>query len=158
MRVANINPESDIALALLREAAVDIRPLYGADAGPPWPHNPPLGPRDVYVVGFEAEHAVACGGIYEVDRETCEIHRMYVLRNYRRHGFGREILSHLHAEARRLGYRRMLLETGNRQTAAMHLYESYGFSRITPFGEHVSDPTSICYEFHVGEDSVGPAA
>ena len=53
MRIADIDPQSDIALSLLREAAVDIRPLYGAVGGPPWPQNQPLGPRDVYIAGFE---------------------------------------------------------------------------------------------------------
>ncbi len=46
----------------------------------------------------------------------------------------------------RFGYRIMRLETGHRQVPAMALYASYGFSRIEPFGEHVGDPTSVCYE------------
>jgi GNAT superfamily N-acetyltransferase len=51
---------------------------------------------------------------------------MYVLRSHRRRGFGRALLSHLHAEAQRLRYNRMRLETGIRQAAAIGLYESYG--------------------------------
>jgi GNAT superfamily N-acetyltransferase len=157
MRIANIDPQSDDALSLLREAAIDVRPLYGAVAGPPWPKNQPLGRRDVYVAGFEGAVAVACGAIREIDTATCEVHRMYVLRRYRRRGFGRAILSFLHAEAKRLGYNRMRLETGNRQAPAMRLYESYGFSRIEPFGEHISDPASVCYELPV-QGRAAPAA
>jgi hypothetical protein len=26
------------------------------------------------------------------------------------------------------------------------LYESYGFTRIPPFGPYVNDPISVCYE------------
>jgi GNAT superfamily N-acetyltransferase len=127
MRIENINPQSDTALSLLREAAIDVRPLYGAVAGPPWPHNRPLGPRDVYIAGFEGDDAIACGALREIDRATCEVHRMYVLRTHRRRGVARAILSHLHEEARRLRYNRMRLETGDRQSAAISLYESYGF-------------------------------
>ena len=158
MRIASIDPQSDIASSLLREAATDVRALYGAVAGSPWPQNRPLGPRDVYAAGFEGDRAVACGAICEIDGVTCEVHRMYVLRSHRRRGFARAILSYLRAEARRLRYNRMRLETGNRQVPAIRLYESYGFSRIAPFGEHVLDPTSICYELCVDQESVVPAA
>jgi GNAT superfamily N-acetyltransferase len=71
---------------------------------------------------------------------------MYVHRDYRRNGYGRAILIHLEHEARRLGYARLLLETGNRQEPAMALYEAAGFNRVQPYGEYVNDPTSICYE------------
>jgi putative acetyltransferase len=64
---------------------------------------------------------------------------------------------HLIAEARRLGYRRLCLETGSRQPAAMSLYEGLGFGRIAPFGEYASDPTSVCYELWLHEKApTGP--
>ncbi len=58
---------------------------------------------------------------------------MYVLHEHREHGIGYAVLSHLVAEARRLGYQRLRLETGNKQTPAMALYEAFGFHRIAPF-------------------------
>lgn len=84
MHIARIDPQSDVALSLLRKAALEIQPLYGASAGPPWPQNQPLGLRDVYVVGFVGDQAVACGAIREVDSGTCEAHRIYVLRTHGR--------------------------------------------------------------------------
>jgi GNAT superfamily N-acetyltransferase len=156
MRIGDIDPQSNTALSLLREASVDVRPLYGEVAGPPWPENLPLGPRDVYVAAFVDEAAVACGAIRELDFVTGEIHRMYVVRSQRRQGVARAILSHLHGEASRLGYKRLRLETGNRQEPAIKLYESYGFVRIAPFGKYADDPTSICYELRI-EECVVPA-
>jgi GNAT superfamily N-acetyltransferase len=70
---------------------------------------------------------------------------MYVLRQSRRTGIARSILVRPEEEASRLGYETLLLETGNRQHAAMSLYESYGFTRIPPFGPYVSDPICVCY-------------
>ena len=151
MRIVDIDPVSEIALSMLREAAADVRPLYGEIPGPPWPANTPLGPRDAYVVAFVDDAAVACGAIREIDATTCEVHRLFTLRSHRRRGAARAILSHLRREARRLGYERLRLETGNRQTPAMRLYESYGFTRIEPFGMYAHDPTSVCYELLVGE-------
>ena len=154
MRIANIDPRSDGAMSLLRDAVIDVRPLYGELPEPPWPQNAALGPRDAYVAAFDDETAVACGAIRQLDTETCEVHRMYVLRSHRRQGLAWAILSHLHVEARRLGYTRMRLETGNRQMPAISLYEHYGFSRIEPFGKHVQDPTSVCYELRVDDKNV----
>jgi putative acetyltransferase len=136
-------------MSLLREAASDVRPLYGRPAGPPWPENAPLGPRDVYVAAFIGEKAVASGAIREIDSATCEVHRMYVSRSLRRKGFARAVIARLHNEARRLGYERLRLETGHQQAPAMKLYESYGFVRIEPFGQYALDPTSVCYELSV---------
>jgi GNAT superfamily N-acetyltransferase len=151
MRILDIDPLSDAALSLLREAAADVRPLYGEAPDPPWPTNRPLGPRDAYVAAFVDKVPVACGAIHEIDAVTCEVRRMYTSRSHRRRGAARAVLSHLHREARRLGYEHLRLETGNRQTPAMRLYESYGFVRITPFGAYANDPTSVCYELPVGQ-------
>lgn len=134
--IADIDPRGGIALSLLRQAAIDVRPLYGETPGPPWPKNVPLGPRDAYVAAFCGEVAVGCGALRELDAVTCEVQRMYVLRSHRRQGLAWAILSHLHAEARRLGYERLRLETGSRQGPAIRLYERYGFSQIEPFGRY----------------------
>jgi len=71
---------------------------------------------------------------------------MFVSRGNRRSGAARAILEELEARAVRFGYSVLRLETGNRQLPAMALYESCGFKRIPPFGEHADDPTSVCYE------------
>jgi putative acetyltransferase len=153
LKIASIDSRSAVALSLLREAATEIRPMYGEPPGPPWPDNAPLGPRDCYVAAFIGEKAVGCGAVREIDAAISEVHRMYVLRAHRRQGVARAILSHLHAEAVRLGYIRLRLETGVLQVPAMRLYESYGFTRCEPFGQYASDPTSVWYELEVGKST-----
>jgi GNAT superfamily N-acetyltransferase len=69
-------------------------------------------------------------------------------------GVARAILAHLHVNAARLGYMTMRLETGDLQIPAMGLYESYGFSRIEPFGDYVNDATSVCFALNFAEHSV----
>jgi hypothetical protein len=70
MRIVNIDPQSDAALSLLREAAVDVRPLHGEALGLPWPRNLPLGPRDVYVAAFVGGTAIGCGAIRGLNAST----------------------------------------------------------------------------------------
>ena len=67
-------------------------------------------------------------------------------------------LDALQTEAVRLGYKSMRLETGNRQSPAMELHESYGFSRIERFGGYVDDPASVCYQLNLAEGGVVPTA
>lgn len=51
----------------------------------------------------------------------------------------------LEAEARELGVRRLVLETGVRQEAALALYRATGFHAIPLFGEYCLSPeTSVC--------------
>jgi hypothetical protein len=81
----------------------------------------------------------------EVTSNTGEIRRMYVLPFARRAGVARAILIRLEQEASYFGCRILVLETGNRQSAATALYGAYGFSKPLPFGLYVNNPTSVCY-------------
>jgi len=143
-----LDPE---ALFLLREAAVEARRLYAdlIDPATPMPTNPPAEAGSIYLIAFLAENPVGCGALQKIDTITGEVRRMYVLSSARRVGIGRALLVRLEKEAHRLGYISLKLQTGNRQRAAMALYESYGFSRIPPFGEYVNDPVSVCYAKNV---------
>jgi GNAT superfamily N-acetyltransferase len=106
--------------------------------------------RGVYVIAYGADgRPVGCGALRPVDARTTEVRRMYVHRDLRRGGIARAVLEHLVAEARRLGFSRLVLETGYKQEPAMRLYESFGFCRTTPFGEYVNDPTSVCFAMDV---------
>jgi putative acetyltransferase len=151
VRFVDVDPQGEVALSLLREAAVEVRALYDDVLPPdrPWPVNTPLGSRKVYLVAYLDQQPVACGALREIDRVTAEVKRMFVRHDQRGQGIGHAVLSHLVAEARRLGYERLRLETGNKQTPAMALYEAFGFYRIAPFNAHENDPTSVCFELAI---------
>jgi GNAT superfamily N-acetyltransferase len=152
INIRNVDPQGADALALLEEASADARALYpelfaGVTASAT---NGPLPAGAVYVVAHVDEQAVACGAIYPLGESVAEVKRMYVHRSHRRQGLAAAVLRHLEAEAQRLGYRRLVLETGYRQQPAMRLYEAHGFERIAPYGEHVNDPTSVCFARTLG--------
>ena len=65
---------------------------------------------------------VGCGALRLLDAETAELKRMYVSPSLRGRGLGRRLVAALEAEARALGVRRLVLETGVRQAAALALY------------------------------------
>ena len=103
-------------------------------------------PGGAFLVGREHREPVACGGLARYDETTAELRRMYVVPAARGQGLSRRLLTALEAEARRLGYEALRLETGNRQTEAIGLYESAGYAPIARYGPFVDDERSVCFE------------
>jgi GNAT superfamily N-acetyltransferase len=90
--------------------------------------------------------AVGCGAVRRLDESTAELKRMYVEPSLRGRGIGRALVEALEGEARLLGIRKIVLETGTRLAPALRLYEGMGYERIPLFGEYHSSPdTSVCF-------------
>ncbi len=92
--------------------------------------NPPNGR---FIVGYREGAAVCCGGIKRLEAEVCEFKRMYVVPPARGQGVARALLGELERRARELGYTVARLDTGERQAAAKHLYESAGYAPIANY-------------------------
>ena len=154
LRIDATDPQGPVALALLREAAIEARELYPElhDPVAPWPTNPPAPPRGTYLIAWSGEVPVGCGALRPIDGDTVEVRRMYVLRTARKSGVARAVLARLESVARSLGFKVMRLETGYRQQPAMALYESAGFRKIPAFGEYANDPISVCFEKRLDDE------
>src|SRR5262249_7929249 len=105
-----------------------------------------------FLVVYRDGIPVGCGALRRVDAETAELKRMYVSPSVRGQGFGRRLLTALEAEARALGVRRLVLETGIRQAAALALYRATGYRPIPLYGEYRQSPdTSICLGTNISD-------
>jgi putative acetyltransferase len=103
--------------------------------------------RGGFFIAYLAGEPVGCGAVRRTEPGVAEIKRMYVAPSARGQGVGRLILETLEEEARRLGARRLVLETGPRQPEAITLYERAGFIRIPLYGEYLHTPhpeLSVC--------------
>ncbi len=121
--------------AAMRE---EMRVLYaGLDLhGPDMPKAGPaeLGPPSgAFIVGYEQDLAVCCGGVKRLDAEACEIKRMYVIPPARGRGVAWELLAALEDRARALGYGIARLDTGPKQQSAQRMYERAGYLPIANF-------------------------
>ncbi len=102
---------------------------------------------------------VGCGGLRRRDDEVAEIRRMYVVPEARRRGVARVLLVALEAQARRLGYRAIVLETGTAQPEPVALYEASGYSRIPCYEPFAGAAWSVClekrFDDQLGSNSTG---
>jgi len=101
--------------------------------------------RGAFLVVRREGIPVGCGAVRMLDDRTGELKRMYMAPSARGAGLGRRLVEALEAEARALGARRLVLETGVRQAAALALYQATGFRPIPLYGEYCLSPdTSVC--------------
>ena len=122
-----------------------------ADIGPTREAAMFVEPDGVFlVVRGDDGRAIGCGGVCRFDEARAELKRMYVVPEARGRGLGRLLLVELEAEAQRLGYAGIVLETGDRQPEALGLYASAGYERIPCYGIYATRALSMCFEKTLG--------
>jgi putative acetyltransferase len=99
-------------------------------AGLPGSYAPP---RGALLVARIDGAAAGCVALRPHEDEICELKRLYIEPEHRGLGLGRLLTAAIVAEARRLGYRRMRLDTTPGMAAAQALYEQLGFREIPPY-------------------------
>jgi len=129
---------------LIAALNAELEALYGRpDQDQPASHAFDDG---VFVVVRDKDGApLSCGGLKPHAPGVGEIKRMYTVPEARRRGLAREVLDALVAFAADDGYARLVLETGVRQGAALHLYEAAGWERIPAFAPYEDEPDSVCF-------------
>jgi putative acetyltransferase len=96
------------------------------------------------IIAYCDDEAVGCGCFKKFDDESVEVKRMYVLEEQRGKGTGAAILRELEKWAAELKVSSIVLETGNNQPEAIHLYEKMGYKVIPNYGQYSGMETSIC--------------
>jgi putative acetyltransferase len=89
-----------------------------------------------YVLEEEDEAIIGAYGLYLIDKQTCELRKMYLHGSYRGKGLGKLLLEDALSKARQIGFKKMTLETTSVLKEAISLYKSYGFVEYKP--EHLS--------------------
>ena len=139
-------PWEDAAGDALRTAQqAEISERYGVPDSEPGP-KPTAADITVFLVAFDDEVPVGCGGLRTLDETHGELKRMYVVPERRGTGVSRAVLSALEERARGLGWERVVLETGTEQPDAMRFYEREGYRAIPLFGYYIGSELSRCYE------------
>jgi putative acetyltransferase len=143
--------DSDDARCLIAALDAGLAELYPPEQrfGPNLKAQHLEGGRGAFLVARDGDRAVGCGAIRLLDPTTAEAKRMYVQPDQRGKGVGQAVLAGLEAAAKTLGVRRLVLETGIYQDAALSFYRRAGFTPVDCWGEYAASPTSICLEKHL---------
>lgn len=78
--------------------------------------------------------------------DDLEIKRMYVAPDQRGRGLADALMAALLSEVAALGATRVILHTGERQIAAVRMYERHGFTPIPVYEPYLEVPGSLCFE------------
>ncbi len=97
----------------------------------PGEYAPPTGRL---FLAFVDDEMSGCVALRDLGNGACEMKRLYVRPNFRGQGLGRQLAETIINEARKIGYRRMCLDTlPGRMDRAIAMYRAFGFKEISPY-------------------------
>lgn len=96
------------------------------------------------IVVYEDKRVIGGGAIRRYDNENVELKRVFVHPEYQGRGIGSRLVSLLIEWAVELGYRRMILETGELLAESCAVYRKLGFQVIPNYGPYADMPESLC--------------
>ena len=120
--LAKMNPEIYKCLQV-QEYDAELEHLeekYGVPAG------------RLYIAKDNGEKA-GCIGFHRLSDENCEMKRLYVRSEFRGKGIANQLIRKVICEARKQGYKAMLLDTLPSLQSAVKLYEKHGFYEVPPY-------------------------
>jgi len=149
LHLVAVDPRGAEAQEVLAALTAEIAAMY-ADKGQDGTAGFALAdvdvPRAVFVLAYADGEPVGCGALRPYTHDIAEVKRMYTVPRWRGRGVAAAVLAELERQARAFGYPTMRLETGDRQTGAIRLYERSGYRHIPPFGPYVVWDDSVCFE------------
>ncbi len=104
----------------------------------PYKYGPPEG---VLHLALMDGQPAGCIGLRKLDETRCEMKRLYVRPEYRRHRLGEKLVQRILQDARELGYKQMLLDTLPQLDSAIRLYQRYGFEFIPCYNDSPVEST-----------------
>jgi GNAT superfamily N-acetyltransferase len=128
-------------LAAFEAEVATLYPGWTPTSGPsamPEEFRPPSG---LFLVAYSDDEPTGCGGFKRLSARDVEVKRLYVVPEARGAGLAGVLLDELESRARKAGYTRVRLDTGDEQPTALRLYSTRDYVEIddynaNPFASH----------------------
>ena len=143
-----------VATTMRVEQQTEIEGIYDGQ-GDVCQHLPDEEMLATVLVHVDGE-AAGCGALRDASAHgegTAELKRLFVRPAFRGRGLAGVVVGELERFARSSGVERIILETGDRLTAAIALYSSRGYDRIPNYGPYADDPSSFCFARDLSGDA-----
>lgn len=99
-----------------------------------------------FLVGLIDEEIVAMVGLQKITNVEGHVRRMRVHPNYRRKGYGKQIMTELEKRAKNLGFKELRLRTSTQQKMAQALYEKKGYKKMETEKEYYAEGGGNTFE------------
>ncbi len=89
----------------------------------------------IYIATVDDNDA-GCIAFRKLDDETCEIKRVFLYDEYRGLGLGHKMMEHVISDAKKCGYKTIVLDTLPVLTEALGLYKKLGFETTDKYNDN----------------------
>lgn len=101
------------------------------------------------IVVYADGTAVGGGAIRFYEKDSVELKRIFVRPYAQGKGAGTKLVQHLIDWAKELGYKKILLETGELLAESVHVYKKLGFRVTENYGVYKGMKDSLCMELEI---------
>lgn len=107
-----------------------------------------FGNNGTFLVLLDENRVVGSGAIRKLNNETCELKRMWFLKEYRGKGYSLQMVQMLFDFAIKAGYKKVRLDLANeeRQSRALEFYRKLGFYPIERYND---SPCEVFMEMYL---------
>lgn len=137
------HPDMPDVTPLIDALSADLAARFGSDGRGGLAGWDAVADRSLFALARLDGVAVGCGAVRPFDGEVAEIKRMYAVPGSA--GVGAAVLSFLEEGARRLGYRRLVLETRWANDRAVSFYRRHGYRLVPNYGTYQGRAESACF-------------
>ncbi|MEM9075952.1 MAG: GNAT family N-acetyltransferase [Bacteroidota bacterium] len=96
-------------------------------------------PEGALFIVFSESIPIGCFALRKLDSKTCELKRMFLEKNERGKGIGKQMMDKALLEAHGLGYSKIRLDSIKSMKTAIALYQAFGFKEIEAYRHNPFD-------------------
>ena len=100
---------------------------------------------------WDNDQLIGCGALKFLSEIHGEFKSIRVADKHRQKGMGKKIISHLIVEAKKIGIKKLSIETGAGEffLPARKLFMKFGFKSCKPFAHYKEDPNSCYFDLEI---------